>query len=192
MISKTLLKLIDQSIVPAIMLLSARLASIFLISYVKDIKFIFDSSGFTFDSKSDYLYINSYSTLAMIASLAVGLLYILLKALLFHETHVTPHLTTKLFHFRLSYLIQNSMDLYSQGVIWMIYLYLITVISGIFMSFGLIYSWIFFVGLILSVLSTVILVFDVESEINIKSNQNNFIEDKTATVSLGYKKIQYE
>ncbi len=181
MISRTLVRLIDQAIAPAILLLSTRLASVILLSYLSEIKFTVTTSGFVFENIEDYLYINSYSTLAMIVVLAVGLLYILLKAFIFHDTHITPRLTAKLFHYRLTTLIQNSFELYSQGVIWLVYLYLITIVAIILSGFSLIYSWIFYVAVIISALSTVVLIFDVENETEIIRNENELIEDDTPT-----------
>lgn len=187
MISRTLVRLIDQAIAPAILLLCTRITSVILISYFSEIKFVLSTRGFYFNSPNEYLYINSYSTLAMIIVLAVGLLYILLKAFIFHDTHVSPGLTSKLFHYRLSTLIQNSFELYSQGVIWLIYLYLISAVSFILSLFDLIYFWVFLVSLILSIISTVVLLFDIENEIELKTSGDDFIEDDTPVRS--YKQL---
>ena len=176
MISRTLVRLIDQAIVPAIILLATRLASVILISYIYEIKLVLTNQGFVFENESHYLLVNSYSSLAMIIVLGVGLLYILLKAFIFHDTHVTPSLTTKLFHYKLTTLIQSSFELYSQGVIWLAYLYLISIVSGILAMFGLIYGWISVVGLLMSILGTVVLVFDVENEIELRRAEGEELE----------------
>lgn len=182
MISKTLVKLIDQAIVPAVLLLAVRLNSIVLISYYKGLTFTFNSSGFVFPTQEDYLYVNSYSALAMLSVLAVGIFYILLKSFLFHETHVTPKLTIKLFQMKLVGFIQNSFDLYTQGVIWLAYLYLLVVAAGILSYNGLIYSWVFYSGVILGLISTVVLIVDVENEIELKNMRaGEFFEDDTPT-----------
>lgn len=181
MISRTLVRLIDQAITPAILLLCARIISVILISYLGQIKFVLSSHGFYFDNAQDYIYINSYSTLAMVVVLAAGLLYVLLKAFIFHDTHISPGLTAKLFHYRLTTLIQNSFELYSQGVIWLIYLYLVSVVTLILSLFGLIYAWIFYVALIMSVISSVVLIIDIENEIDLKTNGDGYIEDDTPT-----------
>ena len=182
MISKTLIKLIDQAIVPAILLLTVRLSSIVLISYYKGLTFTFDSSGFVFPTQDDYIFVNSYSALTMLVVLAVGLVYILIKAFLFHESHITPHLTIKLFQMRLVSFIQNSFELYSQGVIWLSYLFLLVGAIGVLAFTGLVYKWVFYSGLILGLISTAILVIDVENEIELKKRgSNKFIEDDTPT-----------
>lgn len=165
MISRTLVRLIDQAIVPAILLLCTRFISVVMLTYLFGIKFSTSPKGFTFSSVQDYLFINSYSTLAMVIILGVGLLYILIKALYFHNTHISPSLTTKLFHHRLATLIQSSFELYSQGVIWLIYLYLIGAVSVILAVFDYIYNWVSVAALIMAGISTLILIIDVEKEL---------------------------
>lgn len=179
MISRTLIRLIDQAIVPAITLLCARVTSVILLSYFFGVGFAIDSTGFVFENQQDYLFVNSYSTLTMIAVLAVGIIYILIKAFIFHDTHISPHLTAKVFHYKVATLIQSSFELYSQGVIWLSYLYLISIVTVILSFTGLIYSWVAWTGGILSFLATTLLIFDVENEIDLKSSEGEYIEDDT-------------
>lgn len=185
MISKTLIKLIDQAIVPAILLLCTRVTSVIIISYMLGIKFSFDSTGFVFPSLESYLKVNSYSTFSMILIIAVGLLYLLIKALFFHDTHISPSLTAKLFNYRLSSFIQSSFELYSQGVVWLSYSFLLTAVSGVFAYFGLVYNWVFYSGLVLSLISTVILIIDVETEIHYAKDNKSMENDNTEELVSG-------
>jgi len=186
MISRTLVRLIDQAIVPAIMLLCVRFISVVLLTYFFSIKFSVSAVGFTFHNAQDYIFINSYSTLSMAVVLGVGLLYILIKALYFHDTHISPHLTTKLFHHRLATLIQSSFELYSQGVIWLIYLYLISAVSIILAVFNYTYGWIPVVSILLCGISTIVLIIDVEKEL--ESLESDYYEEETPSgIHLGNK-----
>ncbi|HLB52051.1 hypothetical protein A3F07_03020 [candidate division WWE3 bacterium RIFCSPHIGHO2_12_FULL_38_15] len=168
MFSRILIKLIDQAIVPAIFLLTVKIVATVGISRYLGIVFTVGPTGFVFDSTADYVRISSYSTFAMVAALAIGLFYILLKSMAFHETHISPKMTAKLFSLRLSTFIQGSFDLYSQGAIWMSYSYLLMFVTGIMSIFGMIYSWVFYSSLILTALSTVFFVLDVENEMKMK------------------------
>lgn len=168
MFSKILIKLVDQAIVPAILLLVARVVSVILVSRVLLIPFEIKNSGFVFQSAQDYVVVNSYSLLTLLGFLTVGILYILLKSFVFHDTHITPPLTTKLFSLRLSSLIQNSFDIYSQGLVWVSYLYLLLVVSGLMALFGLIFTWVFYTSLVFTIMTTVLFAFDVEREVEIK------------------------
>lgn len=171
MFSKILIKLIDQAIVPAIFLLTIRVMSVILVSKYFGIFYLFGNQGFYFSNPEHFLIVNSYSTLIMVLATTIGLLYILLKSFFFHETHVSPGLTAKLFSLKLSSFIQSSFDLYSQGSIWLSYLYLLLMVSGLMALFGMIYLWVFYVSLTLTVLSTIFLILDVENEINLESQR---------------------
>ncbi len=119
MFSKILIKLIDQAIVPAILLLVTRIVTMIVFSRFMNVTYQITNSGFLFDNQADYVQVNSYSVLSMIIVLAFGVFYILLKSIVFHDSHVTPQMTTKLFTLRLSSFIQTSYDLYSQGAVWL-------------------------------------------------------------------------
>lgn len=177
MVSRTLIKLIDQAIVPAVVLLAVKVVSVVAISSFLKINFAVHRNGFVFSSKADYILVNSYSTLAMITVIAVGVLFVLIKAFYFHDSHISPLLTSRVFNLRLSTLIQNSFELYSQGTVWLSYLLLITIVSGILMAMGLIYSWIFYTGLIISVVGIVMLIVDIENEMEIRSGKAEYLED---------------
>ena len=137
MFSKVLIKLVDESIVPAIFLLVTRLVAVVLVARYFDIPFEIGANGFVFHSTQEYVVINSYSTLFMIIVLTLGLLYILVKSLFFHESHIRPQTTTKLFEARLTGLIQSSFNLYTQASIWLSYSYLILIVSAFMSVFSL-------------------------------------------------------
>ncbi len=188
MFSKVLIKLVDQAIVPALLLLTARVVSVVLLANYFNVTLSIGSSGFVFENQETYILINSYSILLMVAALSVGLLYILLKSYIFHDTHISPHHTARLFTLRLSSFIQTSFDLYSQGAVWMSYLFLMVLVAGLMAFFGLIYSWVFVISLILFVITTVLFVFDIENEVSlhpgkisedsITSNMSNKLKDE--------------
>jgi hypothetical protein len=179
MFSKILVKLIDQSIIPAITLIAARIISVVLVANYFGVEYSFGVDGFTYYDPASYILVNSYSMFFMIVVLAVGVSYILLKSLIFHETHIAPKLTAHLFSLKLSSFIQASYDLYSQGAVWLSYLYLMTLVTGLMSFFGLIYAWVFFVSLALTIASTILLIFDIENEIDLKKEtQGTDIEEE--------------
>lgn len=165
MFSKILIKLIDQAIVPAILLLVTRIVSVLLLSNYFNVPYEISNTGFVFSDATGYVKVNSFSLIMMLTVIAAGIFYVLLKSYIFHDTHIQPKLTAKLFSLRLSSFIQTSFDIYSQGAVWLSYVYLLFLVS-IFMSFfGLAYTWVFFVAFIIAVVSTVAFVFDIEQEL---------------------------
>ncbi len=180
MFSKVLTKLIDRAIVPAFLLLGARLISIVLVSRYLKLDFELSKTGLVFGSVEDYVKVNSYSALVMVAVLILGLLFVLIKSIVFHESHIKPSVTSKLFSLNISSLIQNSFDLYTQGAIWLSYAYLLLIVSGIMTLSSLMYKWVFFITLGSTILATVLFVFDVEEEIKVsKENGEHFDMDNS-------------
>ncbi|OGC50911.1 hypothetical protein A2716_02655 [candidate division WWE3 bacterium RIFCSPHIGHO2_01_FULL_40_23] len=173
MFSKILIKLIDEAIVPAVLLVSARvLGSIFVIKYT-GIQFEEKSTFLTlyFSNHTDFLTVNSYSSLIMYGVVFAGGLFFLLKSRIFHDSHVTPVVAAKMFSLKLGNFIQSSFDVYSEGTIWLSYSYLMTIILSVQYYFKLVYGWVFVLSLALSVLLTLILVSDVERELEINTNE---------------------
>lgn len=178
MTSKLLIKLIDKAIVPAILLLTTRVVSIVLMSSYLNFDFSIGLSGFTFQNSIEYIFINSYSTLVMTVVLIAGLVYVLIKSYVFHDSHIKPSVTAKLFELKVPSLIQSSFDIYSQATIWISYAYLLLIISGIMMYNKLIYSWVFYVVLGMTVVTTVFFIFDIENEISLnKQKEDEYDED---------------
>lgn len=174
MFSKILIKLIDQAILPAILLLVARIASLLFFARVFSADYTVTNTGFTFYDTQAYVTVNSYSLLVMQAILAFGIFYVLIKSFVFHDSHIKPRLTAKLFSLNMSSFIQTSFDLYSQGAVWLSYVYLMFLVSTFLAFFSLVHSWVFFVSFVIAILSTVALVFDIEDEMHINSG----IEDQ--------------
>jgi len=185
MFSRILIKLVDQAVVPAMLLLAVRILSVIFVSRYFGVDFTIGQSGFVFKVPGDYVLVNSYSTLAMICVLSAGLLYILMKSLYLHETHITPSFTAKLFSMRLSFFIQSSFDLYSQGVVWMSYLYLLVFVGALMTIFGLIYSWVFLISVVLAIVSTYFFVVDIENEMFFEKSKKGNDTNKEYVLTFG-------
>ena len=171
MFSKVLIKLIDQAIIPAIVLLATRIVSLVLVSNQYGYSYSVGATGFTVNSPEEVANLNSYSTLFMAIVLALGLTYILIKALVFRDSHISPSTTAKLYSLKFDYLIQNSYKLYTQGSVWLSYLYLLTVFSGYMALNQIAYIWVFYITFLLSLILTVLFVMDVEHEMAINKRE---------------------
>jgi uncharacterized membrane protein YphA (DoxX/SURF4 family) len=170
MLSKVLLKLIDKAIIPALLLLASRIVSIILVSNHLDIEYKITKAGFIFSNSYEYTKVNSYSVVVMTFLLLIGLGYVLSKSVFFHDSHIKPSITTRLFSLKAQSLIQNSYEIYTQGAIWLSYAYLLLVVSGIMTMSGLLYKWVFYLILGVTLLATLLLVLDVEEEVDISKN----------------------
>jgi len=176
MFSKILLKLIDQAIIPAVLVVGTRLASIALFSNYFDIDYTINKQGITFSNISNYVIINSYSFLCIVAIITAGVFGVLINSALFHHEHIKPHTTAKLFALKLSGLIKNSYEVYTKAAVWITYMWLLTISGGIMFYYDMIYPIVFYTSVIFAVTSTVVLILDIETKVNV-SNTSDFIFD---------------
>jgi len=180
MLSKILVKLIDKAIIPALLLLTSRVVSIVVVSKYLGIHLTLGNSGFVFQNQNDYVKVNSYSTLVMTIFLILGLGYVVIKSLFFHDSHIKPTLTSRLFSLKAESLIQNSYEIYTQGAVWLTYSYLLLIVSGVMALSGLIYSWVFYIIMGVSIITTLIFIFDLEEEVRIKKgSEEEYDMDKS-------------
>jgi hypothetical protein len=173
MFSKILVKLIDQSLVPAILLVCLRISSLVFFSYLFNFPFLITMEGFVFNSEEQFALLNSYSVLTIILVFFVVLMFIVLKSFILHDSHINPTLTYKILKMDLDNLVQNSYDLYSKGVVWLMYAYLITFVAIIMTVTGYLFSWIAILSGILTLLASVFLLLDIENEYVLHSHFKN-------------------
>lgn len=172
MYAKTLVKLIDYAIFPAVLIAFSKIGSAVLFSNYFDFSYTTDGVRVVFESLEAFVAINSYSSLVMFFSVIAGLGWVILKAHAFHDTHISPAFSARLFNMNLEELIHTTETIYSQAFIWLSFAWLTTIILGVYSYFGLCYLWVFFLSLASSIIATALLIIDIEREI--KSDKETF------------------
>ena len=175
MVSSSVIKLIDEAIAPAALLILAKLLGFFLVSYFgnvpitinfKDILGILPSIQFI--SVSDYIIAENYSNITMFMAVALGTLLVLSRAHFLHESHINPNVHTKIASLNLEKLIAPSYHLYHQAAIWLTFLWLTTVFLGTSTVFlKITHPAVSAVAFIVAVSFTWVLIHDIEKEIKI-------------------------
>jgi hypothetical protein len=171
MLSKILVKLIDKAIVPTVLLLSARIISIVLVAKYMGINIKISSEGLITQNSAEYIKLNSYSILFMLAMLVIGLVYVAAKGLIFHDSHIKPTMTARLFSIKANSLIQSSSEIYPQWGVWSLYSFMLSAVSGIMAMSGLAYFWVFYVVMFVTLLNAVLFIYDFEDDIKIKREE---------------------
>jgi len=192
MFSRILIKLIDQAIVPAVLLIAVRVVSVLAIANYLQLKITLSGNGFSITDQINsssvtpetYVVINSYSTLSIVVTMAVILFFIITKSLVLHDSHIKPGLAAKMFSLKLSHFIQNSFQIYSQALVWMAYLYMLGAVSVVMALNGTLYAWVFFVTLSLAIISTAVFIIDVEYEINMDKLEVPQYEEEETLVTI--------
>lgn len=169
MVSKILLKLVDEAIFPAILVLAAKILGLLVIVWLFGLSWQVSPDttlpAISFGSKGELLKANSYSNLIMFGIVATGLLWILVRAHTFHDTHISPSMALKLLSWGATGLLINTFEAYSQAIVWFSYLWLTFFLIVLHTIFTLSFAWVAIVCFVLSVFLTWLFVVDVEREI---------------------------
>ena len=115
MISSSIIKLIDEAILPASVLILAKLLGFFLVSFIgqipvsikyRDLLGVLPS--IQFENASQYTLAENYSNIVMFTAVALGSLFVLVRAHYFHESHIHPNLQSRLASLNLETLIATA------------------------------------------------------------------------------------
>jgi hypothetical protein len=104
----------------------------------------------------------------MLAMLIIGLIYVAIKGLVFHDSHVKPTITAKLFSIKAKSLIQSSSEIYPQWGVWSLYSFMLSAVAGIMAMSKLAYFWVFYLVTFVTLINTVLFIYDFEDDIKIK------------------------
>jgi len=175
MVAKSLIKLIDEAIIPAIALIVAKMLGLVAASKFLDLPFQLAHRGVLqllpsvqFNTINDYTLAENYSNLAMFAVAVLGTIIVILKAHFLHESHIHPNLQAKLSRLNLEGLIATSYHLYHQAAIWLIFLWLTVGFLIISTLINITYPQITIVAFLITANLSWIFAQDIEKEIEIK------------------------
>lgn len=178
MVTSSLVKLIDEAIIPAVVLIVVKMVGIFASIYFLNLPFTIVQDGILFVlpaihflSRSDYISAENYSNLAMFASVALGTVLVLVKAHFLHVSHINPKLHAKLVALNLENLVAPSYHLYHQAAIWLTFLWLTVAFLIISTTLKVTYPQITIIAVIIAANFSWIFAVDIEKEIEISREQ---------------------
>lgn len=178
MVNNSLKKLIDEAIIPALILIVAKIIGILASSYILNLAFEVKNASFLlllpsirFLSLKDYILAENYSNFAMFLAAALGSLIVILRLHFLHESHVSPKLQKKLSSLNLEKLISPSYHLYHQMTIWLIFLWLTVAFLVISTILQVTYVPITIFAVVVAANFTWITILDIDKEIEITKSQ---------------------
>ena len=175
----SLLRLIEYSILPAVVVILSKLGGIYLAAALFGIATDTFSSNNgilffqTVVKSSDLIILSSYSDLFMFLGVAAGMSVILVQALYLHDSHIQPEVLNKLAKWDMLNLIRGSFELYHSGVMWLVFLWLAGVLVLINFIKGITDIWTLTVVSIFVLAYSVIFFKDLFAEIQLAKNGNN-------------------
>lgn len=174
MVAKSLTKLIDEAIVPAVALIFGKMFGLLLASRFLNFSFTIQSRDILgilpsvhFVSLADYITAENYSNLAMFLVATAGTAFVLARAHFFHESHIHPRLHAKLIALNLKSLVAPSYHLYHQAVIWLTFLWLTVGFLILSSIVNITYPQISIIAFVLAANFSWILAVDIEKEVEI-------------------------
>jgi hypothetical protein len=176
-LSRSLLKLIDEAIVPALLIFAAKMLG--LIGANAWLNLSWDPSGasllplFSYRSPEAFTIANSWSNVAVLAVIVTGLLVVLLRAHYFHNSHISPRLSVSLVRRQLTSLATDSWNVYHQAVVWLAYLWLALILFSLQAIYGVSWWWIDVAGTLIALLLSWLVIIDVEYEIDIERGRRH-------------------
>lgn len=174
MIAKSIIKLIDEAIIPAIALIVGKMLGLFIASMLFHLNFVVEQGSvfkilpaIRFSDAQGYIMAENYSNLAMLFVASLGTIFVIVRAHFFHQSHIHPYLQAKLARLNLESLIAPSFHLYHQAAIWLSYLWLVVGFLIASSIFGVTFPQISTVGFIIAANFSWILAIDIQRETEI-------------------------
>ena len=175
---RSLLRLIEYSILPAVVIILAKFGGIYFAAALFNIQIDLTASAtswLTFQNlvaAKDIVVVSSYSDLFMYLGVAIGMSVILVQALYLHDSHISPNMVNRLAKNNLLSLIRSSFDLYHSGVVWLIFLWLANILILVNTIRSLTDLWTLFICTIFTISYSIIFVKDLFAEIELTNNAN--------------------
>ena len=171
--SKSLIKLIDSSLLPAALMILGKVAGIYIVAKFFNLEWALQNSTDSFFSlrpvfaEKDIVTVSSYSDLIMLLFVILGLSFSIFRAIYLHSSHVDPRIVAKLATNNLLDLIKDSFDVYHEAAMWLVFSWISVVLISLNVLLERTYVWVSLVGLISVIGFSLILLRDVGKEVEI-------------------------
>lgn len=172
--SDKLIKLIDYSIFPIALLICAKVIGIILVNTSFNLNWGFLNDGdslfsvrIAYETESQKIIASSYSNLIMYITVFLGFSVSLFRAYYLHESHISPWLSAKLTMSNLLGIVSNSVDVFAKASVWLILIWMSTVLIMFSVFSGDTFVWIGVATFLLSSGLTFLLLKDYENELKI-------------------------
>jgi hypothetical protein len=143
--SKTLIKLVDEAILPAFLIVGLKVISIGAVNNILTLTYYYQNLGKLYYPKPlDAFLVNTFSDVFVYLGIVLGVVFLIIKLLYFSDNKTNVKLVRRLAHSHRLRFIQTSIELYQILFVWMVFLTGLTVyviarvIAGIDNSFVII------------------------------------------------------
>lgn len=171
MVTRSLVVLIDEAILPALLLVFGKTGGIFIANIVYGLAPRFFFKGplpqFVYPTSKDFQLVNSFSNIVMFGTVALGVVLLVVRAHFLHESHISPLLSARLLKLRLSSWTADSFRLYHQAAVWLAFLWMSTAILILQAYDGVSSSILAIAAFLLALNLSWFFILDIEKEIDL-------------------------
>jgi hypothetical protein len=121
----------------------------------------------------DILIASTYSDLVMFAIIIIGFSIVLMQALVFHDSHISPSLLSKLANKNLLGLVKSTFEIYHKAAVWTIFVWISVLLIFLNTLASKTELWVLVFALITTIALNVFLLRDVASEIELSKSGKN-------------------
>ena len=176
--SRTLVKLIDSSILPAAIMICGKVAGLIFVNlaFGYDWGIVTDPNNFfsvniVYKTAQEQLVATSYSNLIMYIFLFIGLSVVLYRAMFFSASRITPRMISRLANNNLIDLVNDSFEIYYSATVWLVILWLSFFVISINVILSRAFLWTGTVTFAASTVLTIVLLRDVSTEIKLAKDR---------------------
>lgn len=174
-LSRSLLKLIDEAIIPALLVFGAKLVGLVMANTYYNLSW--DTQGLfpliSYRSSEAYAMANGFSNVVVFVVILTGFLTVLVRAHAFHATHISPRLSVSLVRMEMTGIVANSWEIYHQAVIWLALLWLSLIWFALQAMAETSPWWLVIGGTAIAAMFSWLFVVDVEREMELGEEQRH-------------------
>lgn len=170
--SKFLIKLVDEAVFPAAMIIAAKAIGVAIVNLSLGLSWSIDtvfnsflSPHLIYGSYEEAIAVASYSNLIMYIAVFIGMGVIVAKAFYLHDSHVSPQMVLKLAKMDLLSMLGSSFQIYHQALIWFGFQLLTTIFIVVNYMQGMTYGWITVAVVAVTLVTFWMLVKDIDLEL---------------------------
>lgn len=125
--SNSLVKLIDNSLLPAVLIIFGKFFGIYLFAGLLGVDIgVQEATQTLFSFRTvvgveDIMAISTYSDMFMFALISIGFAIVVVRSVYMHDSHISVSTITKLAKLDMTSLIKTSYELYHTGVVWFVF-----------------------------------------------------------------------
>ena len=167
--SAFILKLLDESIIPAVLVFSTKIVGLILAARYFGIPLLARDKVLYFSHYNDLILANNVSNILVGVVILAGISVVLVRLYYFHDSHVHPFFLTKLLESDLEFAVSTSFELFHQIMVWLSLGFFTVASLFVQAVFGLTSPFILFVSILVLIILVVLTIMDFEREVKLET-----------------------